>query len=118
MDCELRLYVDRVPPGRQADARQAAAVRAMYVVDGAIRLRAGGCAASLTSNSAWVGTSEVEIGGGHAAATVLRWELVGRGSPPPIAACWIESRLSLGAVVSLVPAVDHLLRCDRVDFPP
>ena len=112
------MYIDRLP-ARQSARAQPPAVRAFYVVDGALRAHAGAAAASLAANSAWFSTTELQMSSGSFAATVLRWELVARGAPAaPLIGPDIGSELALAAPVSFPRPGEYLLRGDRVDFPP
>jgi len=96
----LALFVDR--PGAGA-LELPAAVRVVYVAEGQASVNGAG----LGANEAWHGTdgAAVEAPG----AVLLRWEL----SRGPAA-----DGATLAAPVELDEGVEHLLRCDRVDFPP
>jgi hypothetical protein len=63
--------------------------------------------ADLAANEAWHGTGKARVEA--PGAVLLRWELT-RG---PAAA-----GAALAAPVELDESAEHLLRCDRVDFPP
>jgi len=120
MEYELRLYRDQLQARAPASALAAgSAVRVIYVVEGALRLRTADSPACLSANSAWQGASAVQLSGTHAATAVLRWELVRRGAPPgPLQGPGAASTLALSAPLSLDASQPCLLRCDRVDFPP
>jgi hypothetical protein len=96
----LALHLDR--PGDAAELLRACA-RVIYVAEGAATV--GG--APLEANAAWHGTGEVEVAA--PGGTLLRWELTA-GAP--------DGDPLLAAEVDLDPAGEHLIRCDRVDFPP
>ena len=82
--------------------------RVLYVRSGSITARSNGIVATLAANSAWHGGESCEVLAGKDGAEVYRWELrrdVGTGSV-------LRSELELN------PKAPHLMRCDRVDFPP
>ena len=94
----LALYEDLLGPGEGLSLPRG--VRVLYV--------ASGEASSLRANEAWFGTDEVELEAGGEGATILRWELTE----------WEPDDAKLAAHVDLDPWGEHLMRCDRVDFPP
>jgi quercetin dioxygenase-like cupin family protein len=113
----LRLFTDRLEP--KAEFRLGRCSRVLYVRDGDAIVRAGAQAAGLAANSAWHGADAVAVTAGAAGATLLRWELAAKdaapaGSPGP----GVNSSATLAQVVELEPPDGHLMRCDRVDFPP
>ena len=120
MSHELRLYRDDF--SAQAAARDALgpqAVRAIYVVSGALKLTADNATATLGANSAWHNAGAVRVAAGSLATIALRWELTAPGAPEAaLAGEGVASRLLLSARMTLAPAEPYLLRCDRVDFPP
>jgi quercetin dioxygenase-like cupin family protein len=103
----LRLLEDRLQQGAERHLEQPAA-RAVYVVTGAARCNEAG----LEANTAWGGSGPVTVSAGSGGAHLLRWELgADLGGPEPDAAEKLAARLEL-------EPGRHLLRCDRVDFPP
>lgn len=111
----LGLHTDRLEPG--TPAALPAAVRVIYVWQGSLTLRAAGQAATLAANSAWHGTVAAELAAGAEGVVLLRWELVPAGAAPGAVAGG-DSRLTLEHGVELADPAGHLVRCDRVDFPP
>ena len=87
-----------------AAERLRACARVVYVAEGAATVDG----APLEANAAWHGTGAVEVSA--PGATLLRWELTARAAP--------DGAPLLAAEVDLDPAEEHLIRCDRVDFPP
>ncbi len=113
----LRLFTDRLAPKAALAAPLAAAIRAIYVREGDATIRAAGQTATLAVNSAWHGTVACAVAAGANGATLLRWELVPSDAPAGEAA-GADSRLTLAHAVELADSSSHLLRLDRVDFPP
>jgi hypothetical protein len=120
MGLELRLWRDELEA--QAAPRAGLgtpAVRAFYVLSGALRLTAEGASATLGANSAWHSPGPPQVAAGHLATTALRWELVPAGAPDTsLTSEGIRSTRLLAARMALDAAQPWLLRCDRVDFPP
>ena len=113
----LRLHTDRLEP--KAEGRLPGCNRVIYVRDGDAIVRAGAHAAGLAANSAWYGGDAVALTAGAAGATLLRWELAADstasgGSTGP----GVTSSIALAHAVELGQLDGHLMRCDRVDFPP
>jgi len=95
----LALYEDVLAPG--AKRSLAGCNRVVYVATGE--------ASGVRADEAWFGAQDVELEAGDEGATVLRWELTD----------WEPSEgTKLAAHLDLDPWAEHLLRCDRVDFPP
>ena len=120
MDYELKLYKDELAPQAAAQgALDAAAVRAIYVVSGGLRLNADGATATLGANSAWHNAGPLQMAAGHLATAALRWELAPAGVPDAtLRGDGIASKLLICAPMALDRPGPYLLRCDRVDFPP
>lgn len=119
MDFELRLYQDRLQAKAVAARALANPVTAVYVVEGALRLERDGAGGVLGANSAWHMSEAWTLGAGSLRTTVLRWELVAKGSRDnALTGEGVDSRLVLVGPMSVDPARRYLLRCDRVDFPP
>jgi hypothetical protein len=113
----LRLYTDRLEP--KAEVRLGRCNRVIYVRDGDSMVRAGGHAAGLAANSAWYGGDAVALTAGSAGATLLRWELTAESAAPGgLTGASVTSSSTLAHVVELGHPDGHLMRCDRVDFPP
>jgi quercetin dioxygenase-like cupin family protein len=89
-----------------------AATRVLYVVEGTVALSSPGgrWPDRLDADAAAWDTSDVEVAPVDGHAVVLAFELL----PADGAADGAE----LVADLHLDTSVDHLLRCDRVDFPP
>src|SRR5687768_15296742 len=94
----LALYEDLLAPGEARGLP--ACCRVLYV--------ASGEASSIGANDAWFGMDEARLQAGHEGATVLRWELTD----------WEPQGAKLASRVELDPWAEHVVRCDRVDFPP
>jgi len=113
----LRLYTDRLEP--KAEIRLGRCNRVVYVRDGDAMVRAGAHAAGLAANSAWYGGDAVALSAGTAGATLLRWELTaGSAAPGGLTSPGVNSSTTLAHAVELGHPDGHLMRCDRVDFPP
>jgi hypothetical protein len=92
--------------------------RAVYVVDGAVRADCSEMSASLAGNGAAFLGEDTEFLS-REGATVIRWDLVSGSEPTPARLReGVESRLLLSSELDIDPAEPHLLRCDRVEFPP
>lgn len=119
VDYTLNLYHDQLQPQAASVGLDAQPARALYVVDGALRLQTDAAMATLAGNSAWHHTGWCRARAGSAAASVLRWELTNHDSKPAmLTGDGVASRLLLSATLALDPEAEYLLRCDRVDFPP
>ncbi|QBI21436.1 hypothetical protein ER308_18920 [Egibacter rhizosphaerae] len=105
----LSLFHDRIaatarafPPAR----------RVLYVAEGGLELdlpdRPGSV---LDQGEAHHDTRPFSAAAHEGSALVLRWELGAPGQPP------LEGEV-LGADIEVGDDGDHLVRCDRVDFPP
>lgn len=113
----LRLHTDRLEP--RAEARLSGSFRVVYIRDGDAIVRAGTQTAGLAANSAWHGRDTITVTAGAAGATLLRWEIVtGEETPGRPAGAGIHSMPTLAHAVDLGGPDGHLMRCDRVDFPP
>ncbi len=115
----LRLHTDTSAAGVGA-APLPSLPRALYVVSGNAIVRAAGQAASLEPNGAWCGSAAPAIAAGKGGVRLLRWELVRKVAPAPHSASAAPAALTaltLEQEISLDPAIDYLMRCDRVGFP-
>jgi quercetin dioxygenase-like cupin family protein len=114
----LRLFTDRLEP--KAQIRLGRCNRVVYVRDGDAIVRGGAHAAGLAANSAWCSADAVELTAGTVGATLLRWELAAEGAGPGgLTGPGASSSITLAQAVELgQPDGGHLMRCDRVDFPP
>jgi quercetin dioxygenase-like cupin family protein len=113
----FQLHTDRIAP--RAEGRLSGCNRVVYVRDGDAIVRAGAQAAGLAANSAWHGRDPVTLIAGAAGATLLRWELgAGGDTPGMIAGEGVSSTPTLARDIELGESGGHLMRCDRVDFPP
>jgi quercetin dioxygenase-like cupin family protein len=113
----LRLFTDRLAP--KAEVKWPACNRVLYVREGDAQVRGGGQAAGLAADSAWHGAGALAVSAGTAGATLLRWEIVAAGSPAgEPSSPGLDSSLTLAHGVELDDSGGHLMRCDRVDFPP
>jgi len=113
----LRLYSDRLEP--KAEVRLGRCNRVVYVRDGDAIVRAGAHAAGLAANSAWYSGDAVALIAGTAGATLLRWELTAEGAAPGgLTGPGVTSSSTLAHPVELGHPDGHVMRCDRVDFPP
>jgi len=73
----------------------------------------------LAANSAWYGSDAVVLTAGSAGATLLRWELAAESAAPGgLTGPGVTSSTTLAQAVELGHPDGHLMRCDRVDFPP
>jgi len=112
----LRLYCDRLGARASLSAPLAAANRVIYATDGMAIVRAGGCAATLSANSAFFSAAETGVTAGADGARLLRYELT--PTVQKAAGDRITSELLLEATLILDAADGYLMRCDRVDLPP
>lgn len=113
----LTASVEALDPGGRLEPAPVLAT-AVYVVEGNLRADGAGMSASLAANSALSLDGETRL---HSrdGATVLRWDLSDRPDPPPDRLReGAAPRLLLSAELGLHTETGHLLRCDRVDFPP
>ena len=122
MKYELSLYKDELSPqsAMQLPLGEAQRViRAIYVIHGGLRVRAGNFSGVLGGNSAFHTSDSAQFSAGHLTTWVLRWELARAGAPDALATGnGVTSKKLLAAAMPLDPAKDYPLRCDRVDFPP
>lgn len=113
----LRLYADRLEP--KAEIRLGRCNRVVYVREGDALARASAHAAGLAANSAWYGGDAVALTAGTAGATLLRWELTAENTASAgLTGPGVTSSITLAHAVELAQPDGHLMRCDRVDFPP
>jgi len=113
----LRLHTDRLSP--KSEARLPACNRVVYVRDGDAIVRAGAHAAGLAANSAWYGGDANVLTAGSAGAALWRWELTAESTAPAgLTGPGVTSSIALAHSVELGHPDGHLMRCDRVDFPP
>jgi quercetin dioxygenase-like cupin family protein len=113
----LSLHTDRLEP--KAEIRLGRCNRVVYVRDGDAIARASAHAAGLAANSAWHGRDPVTVTAGTAGATLLRWELTAESAAPGgLTGPGATSSSVLAHAVELGHPDGHLMRCDRVDFPP
>ncbi|MGH8661113.1 MAG: cupin domain-containing protein [Burkholderiales bacterium] len=113
----LSLRTDRLAP--RAEGRLPGCPRVLYLREGDAIVRAGARAAGLAANSAWHGGDAVTVIAGAGGATLLRWELGGKGeTPAATGGPGVTSTLTLAHDVDLGDPGGYLMRCDRVDFPP
>ncbi len=119
MNYQLSLYKDEAAPQAQLQLPPGDAIRAIYVIHGGLRVRAGNFSGVLGGNSAFHTTDATQLSAGHLTTWALRWELARAGAPDEIASGnGVTSKKLLTAPMQLDPAQLYLLRCDRVDFPP
>jgi quercetin dioxygenase-like cupin family protein len=98
---DLSLYEGTLPPGQEVATP--AGIGALYVLRGAVSGGAGEGEARLWRSGAPV------VAGAEGAQVLLWWLGPGAADPP--------FELQLRRTVEL-PAGRHLLRCDKVEFPP
>lgn len=92
--------------------------RAFYVVDGSVRADGSAVSASLAANSAVYADEDIEILS-REGATAIRWDLVAGPHLPEVSRREdVETRLLLVSPLDIQGDAGHLLRCDRVEFPP
>jgi hypothetical protein len=116
---ELSLYKDEAAPQAAVCLPAGNCVRAIYVIHGGLRVRAGNFSGVLGGNSAFHTPGDMQLSAGHQVTWTLRWELARAGTPDAAATGdGVTSTKLLTATMSLEPGADYLLRCDRVDFPP
>ena len=119
MKYELSLYKDELAPQAALHLPPGNGIRAIYVIHGGLRVRAGNFSGVLGGNSAFHTSDSAQFSAGHLTTWVLRWELARAGAPDALATGnGVTSKKLLAAAMPLDPAKDYLLRCDRVDFPP
>jgi len=116
----FRLVEDLLPPSF-APVYLPAAVRAIYVVDGAATIEFEEGAAYHDQNSAWLGSEALGVCAGPQGARLWRWELV---SPTASSDGMLQSSPGASSTLKLAAPLDldadqrWLIRCDRVNFPP
>ena len=119
MNYELSLYKDDAVPQAVFEVPAGNAIRAIYVVCGGLRVRAGHFSGVLGANSAFHTSDAAQFAAGHLATVALRWQLTRAGEADACATGdGVSSTKLLGAPMQLDPSQSYLLRCDRVDFPP
>ena len=112
----LRLSRDDFDANAALDTALPPAIRAVYVADGMVSIRAGGGTATLSANSALFHTGPMSIAAGGQGACLLRYELdPGEGLPAGAGVRW-EPKLE--ATLRLDDPEGYLLRCDKVELPP
>jgi len=92
--------------------------KALYVVDGSVRCDGSLMSASLSGNSAAFLEEEAEFLS-RDGATAIRWDL--STLPDPVEATereGVTNKVLLSSPLDIDPNAIHLLRCDRVEFPP
>lgn len=115
----LTIYKDEAEPQAKLHIAGSDVIRAIYVIHGGLRVRAGGFSGVLGGNSAFHTIDELQLSAGHLVTWTLRWELARLGSPDAVATGeGVTSRKLLTAPMQLDTGKEYLLRCDRVDFPP
>lgn len=116
----LRLFED-ILSAAQAPVYLPAANRAIYVVDGDVKVEFNEGAQHHRPDSAWLGGDAISLLAGSAGATLWRWELLS-GEPGTSglisAAPGAKSVCKLDRQIELDVRQDWLLRCDKVQFPP
>lgn len=111
----LRVSRSRIA-ARTAGSMPGKTHRLLYVVEGDVRVNAGRQCSSLGPDSAWFGADAVELLGGANGATLLAWELSETAAPPaPEDASTV---LLLEQPIAINGPRAHLIRLDRVSFPP
>ena len=75
MNHQLSLYKDELAPQAALHLPPGNGIRAIYVIHGGLRLRAGNFSGVLGGNSAFHAAGEVQLSAGHLVTWVLRWEL-------------------------------------------
>ncbi len=119
MNYQLCLYKDEAAPQAPLRLPTGAAIRAVYVIHGGLRVRADAFEGVLGGNSAFYAAGDAQLSAGHLVTWVLRWELARAGAPDSLASGeGVTSKKLLTAPMQLETAKEYLLRCDRVDFPP
>lgn len=119
MSYELSLYKDEAAPQARLHLAASNALRAIYVIHGGLRVRAGDFNGVLGGNSAFHTTDAAQLAAGHLTTWTLRWELTRAGASDALASGeGITSKKLLTAAMPLDPGKDYLLRCDRVEFAP
>ncbi len=116
----FRLIEDVLPPSF-APIYLPAATRALYVVEGSVTVEFEQGSAHHDRDSAWIGSEAIAGVAGPQGARLWRWELVGADTASDgllSASPGARSTLKLGAPITLDPAQNWLIRCDRVSFPP
>ncbi|TIC84280.1 hypothetical protein [Nocardioides sp. GY 10127] len=123
----MALCEDHLPAGAPA-VFLPAAVRALYVASGSVRVADAAGSRWLPAGTGWVGDGEVTLSA-DADARLWRWEVdapVQDGTSPEVdparhllrSAPQCRSELLLGTLVDLDERFSWLLRCDTVTFPP
>lgn len=94
--------------------------RVLYVLDGDIVVTSGGRESRAGADSAWHGSAESTVKAGPKGAAVLHYELLPAVAVPvnPGGGPGVSVTVLLEHPISLDPNEQHLMRADRVDFPP
>ena len=113
-DYILRIYHDRLPPN--ASARLPALNRVVYCVEGSATVDG----ASLRPDQAWHGPGAATVTAGQQQTLLWRWEFFPAEDTRPgkLTGTGIDSRDAGTYRIERDPAGKHLMRCDRVNFPP
>ena len=115
----LRLCEDRVSAGAEYLTIPAELNCVLYVVSGEIIIRREAAASTAKMEKAVFAGGPCKVQGGSNESRVLRFELLKEteGAEASIdSSAGDESHLLLEEQISLDPAADYLMRCDRVDF--
>lgn len=113
----LTASIETFEPGGRLEPASTLAT-AVYVMEGNLRADGSGMSASLAANSAISLDDETGLLS-RDGATALRWDLTNHAEPrrDPRRES-VASRQLLSTELDLDSAKGHLLRCDRVEFPP
>lgn len=115
----LRLVEDCLPGDHQA-LLSPGPHRVVYVVEGTAEIAAGAPARTFGPDSAWYGTASGVLRAGPQGARLWRWELLNTPSAEEgqTTGEGLQSTVKQYQQIELAPAIQYLMRCDRVDFPP
>jgi quercetin dioxygenase-like cupin family protein len=114
-----RLYTDVLREKASFAAPLPGCVRAIYVANGMATVRAGDAATTLSPNSAFFSTKDIDVTAGADGCRLLRYEVLPKGAADILASGdGVTSIHKTSAEIELTPGDGYLLRCDRVDIPP
>src|SRR5262245_21808775 len=110
MNFQLSLYKDEAAPQAAIQLPASSVVRAIYVIHGGLRVRAGNFSGALGGNSAFHSNDALQLAAGHLATWILRWELAREGAPDAVATGdGVTSKKLLTAAMQLDAGKEYLL---------
>ncbi len=115
----LNLFEDRLGARASTGLSLKPINRVLYVKSGMATVATEKNTATLSENSAWFSAKEISVQAGSEGTLILRYELVGLGTPKlELKNEDASTTLLMSSDIELDPAGHYLIRCDRVDLPP